>query len=140
MQWQPLVPELVVSDFAASLAFYVDVLGFERRYGREDPAFAYLERERAQIMLEQQQPGCWVAGELSAPYGRGINLQIECSDVAALRARVPRALVFLETEDAWYEAGEVSVGQRQFIVADPDGYLLRFCQPLGLGPAGGDGP
>jgi hypothetical protein len=26
-------------------------------------------------------------------------------------------------------------GQRQFVVADPDGYLLRFCMSLGQRPA-----
>ena len=130
MQWQPMVPELVVSDFARSLRFYRDTLGFELMYQREDPAFAYLQRERAQLMIEQQRDGCWLAGELHAPFGRGVNFQIECTDVAALRAAVRDADVFLELEEAWYETGETSEGQRQFIVADPDGYLLRFCQPL----------
>jgi hypothetical protein len=34
-------------------------------------------------------------------------------------------------EEKWYRADNVYVGNRQFIVQDPDGYLLRFYQHLG---------
>ncbi|MEO9168740.1 MAG: VOC family protein, partial [Aestuariivirga sp.] len=34
-------------------------------------------------------------------------------------------------EEKWYRAGDEEVGQRQFLVQDPDGYLLRLCQPIG---------
>ena len=133
MEWKSLVPELVVSDFAASMNFYVATLGFEINYSRENPSFAYLEREGSQIMLEERQSDSWVLGELARPFGRGLNLQIKCADVAALRARIAAAgiNIYRELEDAWYEAGHLLVGQRQFVVSDPDGYLLRFCQVLG---------
>jgi catechol 2,3-dioxygenase-like lactoylglutathione lyase family enzyme len=133
MERAALVPELVTSDFENSLRFYVAVLGFEVKYRRENPLFAYLEREHAQIMLEVRQHDSWVLGELSAPFGRGMNLMIECSDVKGLRERLATAgiPVFLELEDAWYDTGRTLTGLRQFIVADPDGYLLRFGQRLG---------
>ncbi|WP_244876994.1 VOC family protein [Acidocella facilis] len=38
-------------------------------------------------------------------------------------------------EEAWYRAGEVEVGQRQFLVMDPDGYLLRLAEDIGERPA-----
>jgi hypothetical protein len=44
---------------------------------------------------------------------------------------VNRFAVFLELQDASYEAAGTTIGQRQFVVADPDGYLLRFCQVIG---------
>lgn len=39
--------------------------------------------------------------------------------------------LYLEVEDKWYRKDDYEVGNRQFVVADPDGYLLRFFQPLG---------
>lgn len=143
--FQPLVPELVCADFPASLAFYRDLLGFARLYGREDPPFAYLERERAQVMLERLEPqGSWLTGALEQPFGRGINLQIEVSDLEPLLAALARANwpLYREPEAAWYRVDDRLEGQRQFLVQDPDGYLLRFCQALGaraLDAATGDG-
>ena len=133
MEWKSLVPELVVSDFAASMNFYVATLGFQINYSRVNPVFAYLEREGSQIMLEEQHGDSWILGKLSRPFGRGLNLQIQCADVAALREKIAAAgiNIYRELEDAWYEADHAFVGQRQFIVPDPDGYLLRFCQVLG---------
>ncbi|MCA8967403.1 MAG: VOC family protein [Planctomycetes bacterium] len=139
MRWNALVPELMVSDFDTSLRFYVDVLGFAVCYSRDDPLFAYLEREGAQLMLEQYRDDGWLTAPLHAPFGRGMNLQIECSDATTLRDRVVAAggRMFLDLEDAWYAAGDVEVGQRQCIVVDPDGYLLRFAEDLGeRSPAG----
>ena len=43
--------------------------------------------------------------------------------------------LFLPLEERWYRCGAEEVGQRQCIVADPDGYLVRCIQPLGLRPA-----
>jgi hypothetical protein len=34
-------------------------------------------------------------------------------------------------EEKWYRMNDSKVGNRQFIVLDPDGYLLRFVQDLG---------
>ena len=133
MQWQPLVPELVVADFDASLRFYTSILGFEVKYCRVDPCFAYLQFERSQLMIEALQDDSWLLGALERPFGRGMNLQIHCADVMSLRKRLAAAGVgvYREIEDAWYETDTTPVGQRQFLVADPDGYLLRFCQVLG---------
>ena len=133
IDFQPLVPELVCADFRASLAFYRDLLGFTRLYGRQDPDFAYLERERAQLMLEQHDDGSWMTGDLERPFGRGINLQIEASDLTPMLDRLAAARwpLYRAPEEAWYRVEDRLEGQRQFLVQDPDGYLLRFCQSLG---------
>ena len=34
-------------------------------------------------------------------------------------------------EERWYRQGEAERGDRQFVVEDPDGYLLRFFSDLG---------
>jgi catechol 2,3-dioxygenase-like lactoylglutathione lyase family enzyme len=134
-----VVPELDVSDLADSLSFYVGILGFAVRYERPEERFAYLERGDAELMLEEAAgPGRrFRTAPLERPFGRGINLQIACSDVDALHGRAAKAgaeiLVALETR--WYRAGAVERGNRQFVVADPDGYLLRFFENLGERPA-----
>jgi catechol 2,3-dioxygenase-like lactoylglutathione lyase family enzyme len=132
-----LVPELAVSDFAASLAFYTDVLGFRLLYGRPEERFAYLEREGAELMIEQPVDRAWITGMLEQPFGRGINLQIACSDTAALRDRclAHGRTLFMDLEEAWYRRDAILLGCRQFLVQDPDGYLLRFSQDIGRRPA-----
>ena len=65
--WAKLVPELLVSDIAASLKFWRDRLGFAIAYQRPEQAFAYLERpEGAQIMLCQR-CGNWETAPLTDP-------------------------------------------------------------------------
>lgn len=134
--WAALVPELSCSDLAASLGFYVGHLGFAVRFERPGEGFAYLEREGAQIMLEVAGAG-WETAPMERPFGRGINLQIEVSDIGPLVTGLTEAgwPLFEPPHDAWYCAGEIEHGQRQFLVQDPDGYLLRFVQVLGERPA-----
>jgi hypothetical protein len=59
---------------------------------------------------------------------------VAVADDAALMERVPAAghPVILPPEERWYRAGRHEIGQRPFVVADPDGYLLRPCQRLGM--------
>jgi catechol 2,3-dioxygenase-like lactoylglutathione lyase family enzyme len=132
-----LVPELVCSDLAASLDFYTRILGFQIAYRRPEDGFAYLEREGAELMLEQPRGRSLVAGPLEQPYGRGMNLQIDVSDVDTLydAVRSAGALVFLPIEEKWYRREDRLLGNRQFVVQDPDGYLLRFFRDLGTRPA-----
>lgn len=131
-----LVPELICADFARSLAFYTELLGFTVRYARPEERFAYLEREGAELMIEQSVGRAFLAAPLAYPYGRGVNFQIEAGDVAALYARVGDAgcPIHLPLEEKWYRRDREEVGNRQFIVLDPDGYLLRFFQDLGTRP------
>jgi hypothetical protein len=70
------------------------------------------------------------------PLGRGVNFQIRVADVAALYARVVDAGLdpFIPMEERWYRRDDVELGNKQFAVADPDGYLLRFFSDLGRRP------
>jgi catechol 2,3-dioxygenase-like lactoylglutathione lyase family enzyme len=127
-----LVPELLCSDVAGSIAFYRDILGFEIAYERPEEGFAFMNLGGAQIMLERESD-YWFTGKLERPYGRGINFEIGVEDVDALCLRVKAAGVtlFREIEERWYRKDDNEVGNRQFLVQDPDGYLLRFAQDLG---------
>lgn len=133
-----MTPELVCTDYQRSLDFYVGVLGFNIQYARPEEGFAMLERQGSRIMIDQIKPGkrSWVSGDLAYPFGRGINLQIDTTDAQELYDHVIQSghKVFMELEDKWYRVDNIYVGNRQFIVLDPDGYMLRFAEDLGERP------
>lgn len=133
-----LVPELLVSDLARSLHFYCEVIGFALNYERPEDHFAYLSFFGSEIMLEQDtaEESAWRVGSLDYPRGRGLNLSIDCPDAQTLARRISEAGVPLQKplEDCWYREGQMLHGQRNILVLDPDGYLLRFAQPLGTRP------
>ncbi|HJR22574.1 MAG TPA: VOC family protein [Dongiaceae bacterium] len=140
MSYAKLVPELLVSDHAASHEFYVRVIGFSVRYERPDEKFSYLALDGAELMIEQE-TDFWTTAPREKPYGRGINLQIEVAALDPILARLNDAVMalFRPVEEAWYRAGDTYRGNRQFLVQDPDGYLLRIFENLGerAAPSGG---
>ena len=133
-----LIPELEVADLDRSLAAYVDVLGFRCHASRPEERFVYLIREAAHLMLEEATgPGRrFHTAPLEHPFGRGVNLQIETSSVDALYTNVQRSdlVICLPLEERWYRHDRIELGNRQFVVADPDGYMLRFFSGLGNRP------
>lgn len=128
--WNRMVPELTVSDFPASLRFYADVLGFSVMIQRTEPDFAYISLGEAQLMLEQCHAGGWKTAELAWPLGRGVNFQVEVDDIKSIYDRVIAhgVTLFRDLRDNHYSTGETTACQREFLVQDPDGYLLRFSQ------------
>ena len=128
-----LVPELGCSDVLASLAFYTQVLGFRVKYQRPEQGFYSLERQGAIIMIEQLDDNSWLAGPASPPLGRGMHFEIATTNLQDLydTCKANDAPIFRDWEEAWYRVGGQYAGQAQFIVSDPDGYLLRFAQDLG---------
>jgi hypothetical protein len=84
-------------------------------------------------MLEQKGSESWSVGEMAPPFGRGINLQIATSSLQPLLDRLAAANwpLFVQPAERWYRTGNLESGQRQFLVQDPDGYLLRFAEGLG---------
>jgi catechol 2,3-dioxygenase-like lactoylglutathione lyase family enzyme len=131
-----VIPELNVTSLDASLEFYTKVLGFDLLYQRAEERFVMLDLDGARLMLEEAAgPGRrFVVGPLERPFGRGMNLQIQVPDAALLYARVvaaPRS-VLIPLEQRWYRVDLRERGNEQFVVADPDGYLLRFFTDLGL--------
>jgi catechol 2,3-dioxygenase-like lactoylglutathione lyase family enzyme len=135
MPTPPVVPELDVADLARSISFYVDVLGFSVRIERPEEQSAYLTRGPVHLMLEQADgPGRrFRTAPLEYPFGRGMNLQIEVLDVDHVYALAlsAGAAIHIPLEERWYRQGEEEAGNRQFVVIDPDGYLLRFFTSLG---------
>lgn len=128
-----LVPELLVTDVAVSLDFWVGLCGFGILYDRPAEGFAYLQLGSTHLMLDQIGLGRdWVSGPLERPLGRGVSLQITVPAIEPLIERMSGAgqSLFLAPEDMWYSTGDSEAGLRQFLVQDPDGYLVRFAAPL----------
>lgn len=129
-----LVPELAVTDYDVSKRFWCDLVGFSLRYERPEEGFGYLVLGCAHLMLDQIDQGrTWATGPLEVPLGRGINLEIQVADLDAAWRRVSAARwpIFIEPEEKWYRAGDVEIGVRQFLIQDPDGYLVRLQQEIG---------
>jgi catechol 2,3-dioxygenase-like lactoylglutathione lyase family enzyme len=139
--WAALVPELLVVDIDRSIRFWRDLCGFVVLFDRPDEGFAYLDRDGAQIMLDEiGKTRDWVTGPLEHPLGRGINLQIRVPAIDPIVATLARAgwPLFLEPEQKWYRTGDVESGVHQFLVQDPDGYLVRFSAYIGERPITGE--
>jgi catechol 2,3-dioxygenase-like lactoylglutathione lyase family enzyme len=133
MQFNRLVPELTVSNLNKSFHFYIETLGFEIEYSRDESKFAFLSFQGSQIMLEERN-GNWETGALEYPFGRGMNFQIMVSSIDAILRSLQNAGYPLMKApwESWYRKGNQLVGQREFLVQDPDGYLLRFAESLGI--------
>lgn len=135
-EWAVVVPELLVTDLTRSLRFWCDLCGFAVAYDRPEDRLAYLDRWGRQVMLEESMElgRRWITGSLDQPYGRGMNLQIGVEYVTPILAALEREgwPLYVKPEINWYRVGLKEVGVQQFLVQDPDGYLLRFLQPLGV--------
>ena len=78
----------------------------------------------------------WIVEPLDYPRGRGLNISIDCPSTRDLIERLKGAGVPLRklVGDCWYRDNDILHGQRNFLVQDPDGYLLRFAESLGTKP------
>jgi catechol 2,3-dioxygenase-like lactoylglutathione lyase family enzyme len=133
----PLTPELNVTDLEKSLYFYVDILGFIIEYKREEEGFALISINNAQLMLDQINKGrTWKTGNFEYPLGRGVNFEIKVKDVDELFKKVKENNIplYMDMEEKWYRRTDHEVGNKQFLIQDPDGYLLRFIKDLGSRP------
>lgn len=124
-----MVPELDVSDLSASLQFWCEYLGFQIAYDRPAAGFAYLERGPLQIMLCTYN-GEWVTGRLERPFGRGVNFQMKVDDLDEIAKNLTKVgwPLFREIEEKQYRVGDTWVSAREFLVQDPDGFLVRLTQ------------
>jgi catechol 2,3-dioxygenase-like lactoylglutathione lyase family enzyme len=128
MKFNNLIPELYVSDFKKSLIFYTNI-GFDIEYQRTDPDFAFLSFQKSQIMIQQSEPK-WTTGKLEYPYGRGVNFQIEVKDINSIFSLVTKNSYPIKSQikKNHYKKGNKILICKEFLVMDPDGYLLRFSQ------------
>lgn len=128
-----LVPELGVTDLAASLDFWCGLCGFAVLWDRPEDGFACIGRDGVRVMLDRLgSTRDWLAAPAERPLGRGMNLEIAVASPAPLLAPLEGAgwPFFLPVEEKACRVGGGAVRVRQFIVQDPDGYLIRFLERL----------
>lgn len=130
-----LTPELKVSDYKKSLAFYVNLAGFQVMYDRPEEDFCMLGIGNSRLMIEglTDKSRAWKTGPLEQPFGRGMHFQVNVPNIQELYNKFKEIEypIFWEMEEKWYRVNEEEVGNKQFLVQDPDGYLLRFYEDLG---------
>lgn len=145
MERPALVPELYVSSLERSLEFYLGAVGFEVAYDRPEERFACLCLDAAYLMLEetpslaratseQFAAGQWRTADLESPFGRGMNLEIRVGNLQEIELRLRSAghELLLDAHERTYRVGMAPYRVRQLLVADPDGYLLRFSEPMSI--------
>jgi lactoylglutathione lyase len=128
-------PELKVLNFQESLRFYTDLAGFEVLYDRPENNFAMLGINGSRLMIEElsEKSRTFEMGKLERPLGRGMHFQIRVSDAQQLadKFKSNNYPLFQGMEEKWYRIKDEEVGNKQFLVQDPDGYLLRFFEDIG---------
>jgi len=121
--------------------FWCGLCGFTISYERPDERFAYITQGTAHLILEECGVGRdWLTADLDRPFGRGINFQVSVTDLDPLLAVLRGAAwpLFMAPEVKWYRVNDgEEVGVRQFLVTDPDGYLVRFQSSMGRRAAAG---
>lgn len=133
MIFNKLIPELSVSNLNKSLDFYKNC-GFKIEYERLEKKFAFISLEGSQLMIQElSQNDKWGFENLHYPFGNGVNFQIEVVNVEHIYKKVVdnNYSIAFEMEENWYRENDKLLGNKEFLVQDPDGYLLRFCQDLG---------
>jgi catechol 2,3-dioxygenase-like lactoylglutathione lyase family enzyme len=116
-RYRQLVLEIAVADLGSSVAFY-QRLGFKLE--RREPRFASLRWGNAELYLDQAPSPPRMDPHPPA------NVRVMVPDVDARweRARALGARVVNPIGDRYY-------GLRDFTIADPDGFGVRFASPLG---------
>lgn len=134
MEWNQLLPEFDVFNLEETLKFYIDLIGFNVVYDRKEDRFAFLQLEKVQIMVQEidKENNKWGTGKLEYPLGIGLNFQIDVTNIDEIYNRLKEAnySIFVEMEDHWYRKDNILMGCREFLVQDPNGYVLRFSQDL----------
>ena len=134
--WAALMAEMMVQDYSRSLAFWSGPMGFAAAFTRPLQKLACLTHpDGAQIMIYQRD-GDWETGPMEAPFGRGAVIQIYVNDAAAMANAVIAAHIpfYVPLRDKWRDWGDRLGGQREFLLQDPDGYLIMVAQRIGERP------
>jgi extradiol dioxygenase family protein len=128
MKFNKLIPELTVFDINQTKEFYINNLGFYLEYERVEDNFIFLSCEDSQFMFEQLHETGWNVGELTYPLGRGINFSVEVKDIDSLYERIVSHNIplYRELMVNSYKVDEELMEQKEFLIQDPNGYLIRF--------------
>lgn len=133
MYWNKTIPELSVTNLEISLKFY-KTIGFKIEYERPENKFVFISLGEIQFMLQEiTNKDKWTVAPLSYPFGNGINFQLEVDNVEIIYDNLKKNnyTITYEIEENWYRQDNKLLGNKEFLIQDPDGYLLRFSEDLG---------
>ena len=133
MYFNKTIPELSVSNIENSIEFY-KILGFKIEYERIENKFMFISMGEIQFMLQEiSENDKWNIAPLSYPFGNGVNFQLEVENVQNIYEKIKNSKyeIAFEIEENWYRQDDKLLGNKEFLVKDPDGYLLRFSEDLG---------
>lgn len=127
MDFNKMIPELSVFDIEQTKRFYND-LGFKIEYERPEEKFVFMSFQDSQFMFEQIHDNGWNIGELIYHLGRGINFSIAVDDIEGLYKLVKtlNLEIYRELNRSIYQVNGTEETQTEFLIQDPNGYLLRF--------------
>ena len=133
LEFNKSIPELSVTNLENSLKFY-KTIGFKIEYDRPENKFVFISLGKIQFMLQEiSNNDKWNVMELTYPFGNGINFQLEVNNVNEIYKNLKdnNYKITFEIEENWYRQGNRLLGNKEFLIQDPDGYLLRFFEDSG---------
>ena len=133
LEFNKNIPELSVTNLENSLIFY-KTAGFKLEYDRPENKFAFISLGEIQFMLQEiVENDKWNIAPLSYPFGNGINFQLEVDNLNEIYNNFKNSnyKIAFDIEENWYRQDDKLLGNKEFLIQDPDGYLLRFSQDLG---------
>ena len=133
LKFNKIIPELSVSNLEKSLVFY-QLVGFKIEYERPENKFVFLSLGEIQFMLQEvSKDDKWDIAPLIYPFGNGINFQLEVENVEKIYEILKENNydITFKMEENWYRQDNRLLGNKEFLVQDPDGYLIRFSEDLG---------
>lgn len=82
--------------------------------------------------IDPNEDKAFMTGQFDYPFGRGINFQIKTKDAEQMIEKIKSHNYPLQRDlkESWYKVKNTSYGYKEFLLLDPDGYLLRFSQPV----------
>lgn len=118
---QTVVPQLRITNAAASLSYYVDQLGFvvdwRHQFEPGYPLFVQATREGQTIFLTEHAGDCQVGGAVYFMVADADACFLEFAACGVVATNVP-------SNTPW--------GTREFVLTDPDGNRLRFASDLSV--------
>lgn len=133
LEFNKNIPELSVTNLERSLKFY-KTIGFKIEYDRPENKFAFVSLGEIQFMLQEfSDNDKWNVAKLIYPFGNGINFQLEVDNVDEIYIKLKdnNYKITFDVEENWYRQDNKLLGNKEFLIQDPDGYLLRFSEDLG---------
>ena len=133
LEFNKNIPELSVTNLEKSLKFY-KTAGFKLEYDRPENKFAFISLGTIQFMLQEfSNTDKWNIAPITYPFGNGINFQLEVDNVDKIYNNLKNANyeIAFDIEENWYRQDNKLLGNKEFLVQDPDGYLLRLSEDLG---------